>query len=100
MKPVSSKSDIVSLNMGQFMAINYVQPSYESKLFARHKAAPIKCLDLDGTNDKLKLEGWLYMYIVLFFLTLFITEAPFYWEFQRGGNFLLGILERRHHFIE
>ena len=78
------------------MAINYVQPSYESKLFARHKAAPIKCLDLDGTNDKLKLEGWLYMYIVLFLLTLFNTETPFYWEIQRGGNFLLSKFGRKY----
>ena len=69
------------------MAINYVQPSYESKLFARHKAAPIKCLDLDGTNDKLKLEGWLYIVLIFMpilmrrhhFIGNFGEEALFYW---------------------
>ena len=61
------------------------------------KATPIKCLDLDDTNGQLKLEGWLY--IVLIFYTIFTEEAPFYWQFERGGTILLVILERRPHFI-
>ena len=63
-----------------------------------YEATPMKCLILEDTSGQLKLEGWLYL-LFLFFYTLFNEEAPFYWQFARGGTILLVILVRRPHFI-
>ena len=65
------------------MADNRDQPGISRSASFTSKATPIKCLDLDDTNGQLKLEGWLY--IVLIVYTHFNEEAPFYWGFGRGG---------------
>ena len=52
-------------------------------------ATPIKCLDVDDIIGYLKLKGWLYIVLILY--ALFNEEAPFFWQFGRGGPFLLAI---------
>ena len=65
----------------------------DSSLYSAILSTPIKCLDLDDTGGPLKLEGWLY--IVFIFYTHFNEEAPFNWQFGRGGTILLGKFGRR-----
>ena len=71
--------------------------SVRGPLVLFRKATPTKCLDLDDTSGQLKQEGWLYIVLILY--ALFNEEAPFYWQFGRGGTILLVILERRPFFI-
>ena len=61
------------------------------------KATPKKCLDLDVTSGQFKQEGCLYKDLICH--AFFNEDAPFYWQFGRGGTISLAILERRPHFI-
>ena len=53
----------------------------------KRKTTPITCLDLDYASGQLKLEDWLY--IITIFFTIFTEETSFYWQFGRGGLYLL-----------
>ena len=86
--------------IGQYITIflpRHINYHNCSKAKEKNLATPIECLDLDDKDDQLKLEGWLYIFVIFIrflmrrhhFIGNLEEEPPFYWLFERGGTILL-----------